>query len=121
MIDWLALSNIAWLVIGLMPGVEEEDLVSRDYNLLPRSHLLHLTNAHGESYVYSVKLDKFWRQKAVPLKELHGLKFGLTAEGIVVSGADATEITLESRYALCSRSPYGARKKVREYYGKSGI
>lgn len=43
------------------------------------------------------------------------MKFGLSADGKVVCGVDAIEITVESCYALCKKAPYGAREKVRAF------
>lgn len=108
------------LVFGLLPGVDDITLIGTQYKSLPRTEMQVFSDQRIESFLYSPELDMFWRQGVVLLNQLPDMKFGLSSGDMVVPGNEAVETTIESRWVVCKRAPYGARKKVREFFGKSG-
>ena len=120
MTDWYPMVLSIELVHGLLPGVEDVSLIGTQYKSLLCTEMRFFSGQGLEGFLYSPELDMFWRQRVVYLNQLPDMKFGLSAEGKVVPGSEAIETTIESRWVLCKRAPYGARKKVRAFYGKSG-
>lgn len=120
MTDWYPMVLTIDLVLGLLPGVEDVSLIGTQYKSLPRTEMRVFSDPRLGRFLYSPELDMFWRQRVVYLNQLPDMKFGLSTEGKVLSGSGAIETTIESRWVLCKRTPYGARKKVRAFYGKSG-
>lgn len=120
MTDWYPMVLWTNLVFGLLPGVDDLTLMGTQYKSLPRTEMRVFSGQGLEGFLYSPERDMFWRQRVVYLNQLPDMKFGLSAEGLIVPGNEAVETTIESRWLPCKRAPYGARKKVREFYGKSG-
>ncbi len=120
MTDWFVMTRQNFLSLPLMQGHEDGNAIGAAYTDLPRADLLFMSNDRLGTVIYSHELRTFWAYKTVWKKDLPSMKFGLSADGKVVCGVDAIEITVESCYALCKKAPYGARKKVRAFYGKSG-
>lgn len=120
MVEWTVSTIWRPLYIGLFEGCEDLGIIGSVYGELPSSDLYHFSNDRLGSYIYDPHTKKFWRHKIYPRSELHSKTFGVSREGLVVSGEHAHDTTIESYYHRCERAPYGARKRVREFFGKSG-
>lgn len=120
MTDWYPMVLTIDLVLGLLPGAEDVSLIGTQYKSLPRTEMRVFSDPRLGRFLYSPELDMFWRQRVVYLNQLPDMKFGLTAEEVIVPGSEAIETTIESCWVLCKRAPYGGRKKVSAFYGKSG-
>ena len=119
-VEWAVMTVWRPLNIGLFEGCEDLGIMGSVYDKLPGSDLYHFSNDRLGSYIYDPHTRKFWRHKIYPRSELHSKAFGVSREGLVVSGEHAYDTTIESYYHLCERAPYGARKRVREFFGRSG-
>lgn len=120
MVEWTVMTVWRPLNIGLFEGCEDKALLGKVYDELPGSDLYHFSNDRLGSFIYDPHTKKFWRHEIYPRSELPSKTFGVSEEGLVVSGEKAQDTTIESYYHLCKKAPYGARKRAREFFKKSG-
>ncbi len=107
-------------VLGLLPGLEDYSLVGYVYNIVVAQKSIAfvvMTHPNYGTILHSPEHDMFWQAGMSSRANLKNMPFGTVSEsGLIVPGTQADETTLEAGFALLNRAPYGARKRLKEFF-----